>query len=184
MDLALQPFVLVVIAGPQASGKSATATALSSALRGRGESVALVELDQIAAMALPSLLDWETAHRITEVVTGEWARSGMTCVITEGTQSRDKIKRLLRQAPPGTAALTVVTTAPFEIAFSRAEGDRTRGVSREHDFLHAVYERWAKELAQIDRDLLLDTSVLTIDESVATILEAIDGARRQQRLSH
>lgn len=183
MDLALQPFVLVVIAGPQASGKSATATALSSALRGRGESVALVELDQIAAMALPSLPDWETAHRITEVVTGEWARSGPTCVITEGTQSRDKVERLLREAPPGAAALTVVTTAPFEVAFSRAQADRTRGLSRQHDFLQDVYERWAKELAQIQWDVFLDTSVLTINEGVETILEAIDGARRKRHLS-
>lgn len=46
---------LIIIVGPQASGKSTLAAALSRKLRDQGEDVALVELDQIAAMALPTL---------------------------------------------------------------------------------------------------------------------------------
>ena len=55
---------LVLLVGPQASGKSTLATALSEELRRRGELVALVELDQIAAMALPTLPNWDIATHI------------------------------------------------------------------------------------------------------------------------
>ncbi len=64
-------FVLLV--GPQASGKSTVARALCKELRQQGELVALVELDQIAEMALPTLPSWDTAARIFAMVAGEWA---------------------------------------------------------------------------------------------------------------
>ena len=84
MTTGTPPLVYVVIAGPQASGKSALTVALSDELRGQGERVAAVELDQIASMALPTLPGWEVAHQITEAVAGLWLRAGMTCVIVEG----------------------------------------------------------------------------------------------------
>jgi len=76
------PLAFVVIAGPQASGKSTLAIALSAALRRRDERVALVELDQIAGMALPTLPSWEAAHHIFETTAGLWARTELTCVIS------------------------------------------------------------------------------------------------------
>lgn len=65
MEASSTPLALVAVAGPQASGKSALARALSAELRRQGELVALVELDQIAAMALPTLPDWDTAQQIS-----------------------------------------------------------------------------------------------------------------------
>lgn len=169
--------VLVVIAGPQAAGKSTTAAALAADLRGRDESVALVELDQIAAMALPTLPGWDVAHEIFESIVGRWARGGVTCVIAEGSGFEDEAGRVRAQAPASTAVVTVAITVPFPIAFARARADGSRGVSRQYDFLHAVYERWPDDLAAMRADVVVDTHQHSLDEGVALIRAAIERAR-------
>jgi adenylylsulfate kinase-like enzyme len=171
------PLVLVVIVGPQASGKSTLATALSAEMRRRGESVALVELDQIAAMALPTLPDWDLAHQIFESVTGQWARAGLTCVIAEGSGSQGEVSRLHAQVPDSAVTTTVAVTAPFAVALARAQRDPSRGVSREYEFLSAVYERWPAEMARIDADLEVDTNELSIEQTVECVRAVIGVAR-------
>jgi shikimate kinase len=177
------PVALVVVAGPQASGKSTVAAALCADLRRDGEQVALVELDQIAGMARPTLPDWETAHRIFESVTGHWLRADLTCVIAEGSGSHAEVVRLIEQAPATAVVVTVVATVPFEFALGRAQADPTRGISRERDFLAAVYQRWSGELARFDHDVLLDTSEVGVEQSVETIRAAV-GRARQERAAH
>lgn len=172
--------MLIVVAGPQASGKSTLAAALSAELRRLGEAVALVELDQIAGMALPTLPSWQAAQRIFESVTGMWARTELTCVIAEGSGSQDEVSRLLRLAPSDAVTVTVVTTAPFEVAFARAQTDPTRGISKERSFLSGVYERWSSEVAQIDADVLIDTSVLSVEQGIERIRVAVGSARGGQ----
>jgi thymidylate kinase len=177
MDSAVNPLALVVVVGPQASGKSTLANALSAELRRRDEKVALVELDQIAAMALPTLPSWEAAHHIFESTTGLWARTALTCVIAEGSGTQDEVSRLLRQAPPDAVTVTVVTTASFEVALARAQADPTRGVSKEHSFLSRVYERWSREITRINSDVLIDTNALDVDQCIERIRAAISSAR-------
>jgi energy-coupling factor transporter ATP-binding protein EcfA2 len=177
MDILATPLALVIVVGPQASGKSTLATALSAELRQRGEGVALVQLDQIAAMALPTLPSWEAAHLVFEVTAGLWARTQLTCVIAEGSGSDDEVSRLRRQAPPDAVVVTVATTAPFEAAFARAQADSSRGISREYDFLLKVYQHWADELLRIDPDVAIDTSLLTIEEGIRRVSAAIRRAR-------
>ena len=184
MDAADTPFVLVVVAGPQASGKSTLAAALGAQLREDGETVALIELDQIAAMALPTLPSWEAAHQIFESVTGMWARAGLTCVIAEGSGTQDEISRLLSQAPPNAATITVVTTTPFEVAFDRAQADPTRGISKDRAFLSGVYEHWSDEITQIDADVVIDTNAVPVTEAIERIRVALTSARGDGVLSH
>lgn len=172
------PLAFVVIAGPQASGKSTVARALSEELRDEGERVALVELDQIAGMALPTLPRWETAFDIFASVAGQWAHADLTAVIAEGAGTGAEVARLLDRAPEGAAVLTVVTTAPFEVALSRARADLTRGVSRERAFLREIYKRWSGEIGRIETDVLLDTQALKVTESVRCIRDRIAVARR------
>ncbi|WP_128497333.1 AAA family ATPase [Labedella populi] len=176
MDTAI-PLALVIVVGPQASGKSTVAAALAAELRRRGERAALVELDQIAAMALPTLPNWEAAHRIFETTVGLWARTGLTCVIAEGSGSEDEVSRLRRQAPSGAVIVVVVTTVTLEAAFARAHMDPTRGISREWDFLNGVYEKWADELVRIGPDVVIDTSRLTVEQGVRRTISRIQSAR-------
>lgn len=127
-------------------------------------------------MAIPTLPDWDTAQQIFEATTGMWTRTGLTCVIAEGSGSQDEVERLLSQAPPNAA--TVVTTVPFDVAFARAQADHTRGISREHDFLRSVYDRWVTEITRITANVLIDTSANTLEHSVSQSLTAIRSARR------
>jgi len=172
-------FVLLI--GPQASGKSTVARALSMELRRRGELVALVELDQIAAMALPTLPSWDTAARIFAMVAGEWARADMTCVIAEGIASQDEVSILLDHIPVAAAIVTVVMTTPFEAALPRAQADPTRGPSRDRDWLADRYQEWSVEVDRLDADVHMDASALSVDQGVRQVQEAIESARSTRR---
>jgi thymidylate kinase len=180
MDSDAVPLALVIVAGPQASGKSTLASALSAELRRRGERVALVELDQIAAMALPTLPSWEAAHHIFETTTGLWARTDLSCVIAEGSGSADEVTRLRDQAPDDAAVVTVAATASFDTAFARAQADPTRGISKEHGFLSRVYELWADELERIEPDVVIDTSQVAVERGIQLVNSAIALARRRR----
>ena len=154
--------------------------ALSRELRAQGERVAAVELDQIASMALPTLPDWEVAHQITETVAGLWLRAGMSCVIVEGAGTSEEVRGLLQQTPDGVPALTIATTAPFDIAFERALADPSRGVSRQEKYLRAVYDRWEDELPRIEADLTLRTDRDSLQRCVEAVCSRIARVRRQQ----
>lgn len=177
-DLRSQP-VVVLLAGPQASGKSTLALGLTDELRRGGESVALVELDQIAAMALPTLPTWTVAHRVFELVVGEWARSTLSCVIAEGSGSKSEVSALRAALPTGAPVVTVAVTASLSTAFARAQQDGSRGVSRQYEYLEAVYQRWPVELARLDADIILDTDSLSVPEAVERLRVALAGTRNR-----
>ena len=177
MDTRETPPALIIVAGPQASGKSTLATALSVELRDQGERVALVELDQIAAMALPTLPSWEAAHHIFEATIGLWARTGLTCVVAEGSGSDDEVSRLRTQALPGAVIVTVATTVALETAIARAQSDPTRGISKDQSFLSRIYRDWTAELTRISPDIVIDTDRCTVEESVERIGVTLGAAR-------
>lgn len=174
-----KPPLLILIAGPIAGGKSTVARALAQRLRHSGDQVALVELDQIAEMALPTLPDWAVAQTIFGSVVGQWLRSPLTVVIAEGPGSESEVDGVLSHVPDGTPVLTVVLTSSFEIAFARAQTDPTRGISRDHDFLFGAFQSWAADRVRIEYDVLLDTGIVTVDACVATIYSHLS----QQRVS-
>jgi adenylylsulfate kinase-like enzyme len=167
--------------GPQASGKSTVARALSAELRRRGERVALVELDQVAEMALPTLPSWETAGRIFAMVAGEWARADLTCVVAEGIASQDEVSLLLEHTPAAAAVVTVVMTTPFDVALPRAQADLTRGASRERGWLADRYQEWSVELGRIDADVQVDAGASSVDQAVEQVHAAIELARAAGR---
>lgn len=164
---------LVLIAGPIAAGKSAVSRALAETLRSDGHLLALVELDQIADMARPTLPDWADAHRIFASVTTQWLDAGLDLVIAESVSSRSELDRVLRNVPAGTPQLTVVLTCDVDTARHRALADPTRGVSRQEDFMRRVHAAWALQLPQIPADLVLDTASLPLTESVRRIRAAL-----------
>lgn len=170
--------VLVAIAGPQASGKSTIAAALGRALRDNGDRVAVIELDAIAAMALPTLPGWDTAHGIFEAVTGLWLLADLTVVVAEGSGSAAEVDRLVAAAPADVDVITVALTTDLESAYARALSDPTRGISKQYDFLETVYARWPAELERIDPDLLLDTSRLDVGASLSALVQELDQRRR------
>ncbi|SDS34947.1 AAA family ATPase [Microlunatus soli] len=177
MESSSLAFVLLV--GPQASGKSTIARALAAELRREGERVALVELDQIAEMARPTLPSWDTASRIFAMVAGEWARDDLTCVIAEGISSQDEVSILLEQVPEAAAMITVAMTTPLEAALPRAQADPSRSTSPSRDryWLAERYQEWSLEKDRIGADVLLDASAMPLDQSVRKLIADIRSAR-------
>lgn len=144
-----------MISGPIASGKSSVAAELTARLRHAGRSVALVGLDSVAEMALPTLPDWEWVHRIHAQLVGLWLASGIDIVVGEGTSSPTEVDQVLDQVPDGSRVFHVVLTADFEQALARAQADATRGLSRDRDFLRRDHQRFAATEQLLPCDLRL-----------------------------
>lgn len=173
---------LVLVQGPIAVGKSALARALTARLRRDGARVALVELDQIAEMALPTLPDWADAHRIFCSVVAQWLGTPPDVVVAEGVGSPEEAAALhaavadARGAPPdGEPTLSVVLTVAYATALERALADPTRGISRDPAFLRREYDRWDRVREEMPADLRLDTSAATLEECVEAVLGRLGG---------
>ena len=82
-----------MISGLIASGMSTLANEIVRQLRSRGLSVALTDLDTVAAMALPTLPDWDWAHHIHAQLVGAWLATNIDVVIDEDTSSREEVHR-------------------------------------------------------------------------------------------
>lgn len=162
--------VLVLIIGPIAGGKSALAAALTDQLRQDGRQVALVGLDEIAAMALPTLPDWQDAHTIHASVVGQWLRTSLDVVVAEGPESREQVQLVLDQVPAQTQVLKVIVTIDHEIALARAQADPTRGISKQPEFLSRVHREWQAEWPLIECDVIIDTGLTALADSVAAVL--------------
>lgn len=86
---------MIMVSGPIASGKSTIARRAAEMARVAGWSVVLTDLDTVAEMALPSLADWEWAHRAHAALVGCWLRSGIDLIIDEGTCNRHEVDMIL-----------------------------------------------------------------------------------------
>ncbi len=164
---------LIVISGPIASGKSTLASAVVAELRDRGHVVALTDLDTVAGMALPSLSDWEQAHRVHAQLVGAWLRTEVDVVVDEGTSTRHEVELILTQVPDGIRVRQVVLTADFERSLQRAQSDPTRGLSRQRDFLYADHRRYADELPHLPSDLRLDVEGRTPPDLARRVIAAL-----------
>ena len=179
MGSSTSPVPVVLTAGPQPSVTRTVARALVAALRERDERVAFVELDEIAGMALPTLLSWDVAADVFATVIGEWASSDLTCVVAEGIASRSEIDMVSARVPEPAAIMTIAMTTPLGTAVPRALNDPTRGISRDERWLSDRYDEWQRERALIDEDLALDMGSLSVQEGVARTMAAIEAKRSE-----
>jgi energy-coupling factor transporter ATP-binding protein EcfA2 len=158
---------LVVVSGPIASGKSTLAAELARLLRSAGESVAVVGLDTVAEMALPTLDDWAWAREIYGQVVRAWLKTPISTVIAEGTAIPSEVGELLGHVPRDVRVVTVLLVTRYETALSRVRADPTRGRSRDPEFLDRMYRRFNDGLTGMAADLSF-----TSDESSAGALAA------------
>ena len=165
------------MSGPIASGKSTLASELADLLRSAGEAVAVVGLDTIAEMALPTLDDWTWAHEIHGQVVGGWLATPIPTVIAEGTGTQAEVERMLQHVPSDVSVLRVLLVTRYETALSRATADPTRGVSKEPEFLAKMYQRFNDELPEMTYDLRLDSEASSAAVLAAMIVAAIREGR-------
>jgi chloramphenicol 3-O-phosphotransferase len=142
------PPLLVVVNGPIASGKSTVARALGRELRARGRRAAVIDLDLLYDMldhrAKSDEALWLLARQAAAVLADRFWAAGVDAVVVEGSFS---------DAPKRAALLDCLTTAvqpqvvtlrvSFAEALRRAQGDPTRGLSRDPTFLAGAHADFA-----------------------------------------
>lgn len=164
---------LLVVAGPIAGGKSTLAGAIGERLRAGGHTVAIVGLDEVAAMALPALPDWHWAHEAHARLVAAWLATPIDLVVAEGPGTPAELDCLMKQAPGTVRSATVLLTSSYAVAQQRASADPTREVSKEPRFLRRHYERFEQVREAIPRDLTIDTGVHDLEACTDHVMRHI-----------
>jgi energy-coupling factor transporter ATP-binding protein EcfA2 len=164
---------LVLIIGPIASGKSTLAATLAGKLRSSGETVAVVGLDTVAEMALPTLSDWTWAHEIHGQLVGAWLEKPIQTVIAEGPGTPGEIELIMRHVGPDVRVRKVLITTAYETALARAAADPSRGLSKDPEFLRRMHRRFEEVRPDISCDVQFDTGEMSSNDIARQIIEGL-----------
>ena len=169
--------MVIVICGPIASGKSTVAKALAQLFEQQGFPAAAIDLDLVYEMlqtdgsAKASPTTWRRARRAAAGLTDVLLREGVAVVIAEGdfltAEERAEYVDALESADQPLFATMRVSV---DVALERVQGDASRGLSRDPDFLRGHYEQMEGAIhGRPESDLVVDTSSLGIGEAARTI---------------
>ncbi|MCP8999592.1 ATP-binding protein [Pseudarthrobacter sp. RMG13] len=172
-DIAVPVRRLVLIIGPIASGKSTLADTLADKLRSSGEAVAVVGLDTVAEMALPTLTDWSWAHEVHGQLVGAWLEKPIPTVIAEGPATPEEIEQIMRHVGPDVSVRKVLITARYETALARVIQDPTRGLSKDPEFLQRMYRRFEQTRPDIAHDVQFDTEELSSSDIAERVIDGL-----------
>jgi adenylylsulfate kinase-like enzyme len=168
--------VVIVITGPIASGKSTVARELEKVLTDRGTRTAVIDLDEVAGHvsgdgSAPGESNWTMARRETATRANAYEADGFAVVIADGSfnmpDDRAALEVHLRAT---TLPIYVTLQVSFEEALRRAQGDPSRGRSRDREFLRSYFAGRRAVLATPSAgDLVIDTEGTTAIEVAAKI---------------
>jgi hypothetical protein len=172
--------MVIVITGPIASGKSSVARALFHELAGLGVHAAVIDLDILEDMLTadgprPELPTWTLARRAAGRLANGFLAEGIAVVIADGSYNLASDRAAFEQhlgSDVGPRYVTLEVT--YEEALRRAQGDPTRGVSRDPAFLGPYYE--AALAATVDRpatDIVIDTEGVSPADAAAEIARTV-----------
>ena len=143
---------LIVITGPVAGGKSSTSAVVASQLRQTLGPSAVVGLDELYLMAKQGSSwgeqqSWERARQGAAALADAWFASGIRFVVVDGEfftpEEWTQFRTHLHTAP----LVTFLTLrASYEEVYQRAQGDHTRGASREPAFLKELHTHFNNAL--------------------------------------
>ena len=169
---------LVILTGPIAAGKNTVADGLAQRLTGRGHTVVVADVDEVAAMvrapgaAAAGL--WFAAHEAHGALVGRWLRSNVDYVVVVGPfWTAEERATLLAPVPDGVDTLWVVIDAPVSATFPRALADPGRALSRDPAFHQRAHDRFRKWLPSIPADQTFDSEELSADQIAAAIAETL-----------
>jgi predicted kinase len=169
------PTQLVAITGSIASGKSAVARALAARLRSGGRSAAVIDLDVVYQMLgddpKADAAIWSAARDLAGAIAAAAFVQGVAWVIVEGEfwSAQDRADLVARV--PGDARVTWVTLdVSYPEALRRAQGDPTRGLSKDPGILRAHLEEFRAALRSMPgSDLVIDTESSSVEEIAARL---------------
>jgi adenylylsulfate kinase-like enzyme len=172
--------VVIVITGPIASGKSTVARELARELERNDVRAEVIDLDLVhdRLTANGSPLDdsaWTRARRETATVANAFLEDGVAVVIADGSFNVPSDRAALaRHIRPGSRLVFVTLRVSFEEALRRAQGDSTRGRSRDRLFLGSHFAARHDVLAAAPAtDIVIDTERATARAAAATIARLI-----------
>ena len=163
----------MLIIGPIASGKTTLANTLADKLRGSGRAVAVVGLDTVAEMALPTLADWTWAHEVHGRLVGAWLETPIPIVVAEGPETPTEIEQVLLHVGSEVRVLRILITSGYVTALARAMADPNRGLSKDPDFLRGMYDRFEATRDDIAYDLKVDTEDVSSSDIARQIMELL-----------
>jgi hypothetical protein len=144
--------LLVALTGPVGGGKSAVALALADHLRAHGSSAAVIDLDVVYSMVRqrPGFGDpnaWRTARRAAASLAEVCFTAGMDTVLVEGEFFNARDWDEVRSRLPGETRSGLVTLAvAYENVLRRVQGDPSRGMSRNPQFLQRLHTEFLNAL--------------------------------------
>jgi hypothetical protein len=169
---------LVILTGPIAAGKNTAADRLAQCLTGRGKTVVVADVDDIAAMvgapgaAAAGL--WFAAREAHGALVGQWMRSDVEYVVAVGPiYSAEEQAALTCTLPDGAAVLWVVIDAAVSVTLARAQADPRRGLSREPEFHHAAHRRFRELLPAIPVDHVFNSEELEAEQIATEIVDML-----------
>jgi adenylylsulfate kinase-like enzyme len=159
---------VVVITGPIASGKSTIARELAWELERLHVRAEVIDLDLVHDRLTVdgSRSDdstWTLARREAATAANAFLEDGVAVVIAEGSFNVPSDRAAFAQhLRPGSDLVFVTLRVSFEEALRRAQGDPTRGVSRDRQFLAAHFAARGDALGAVPAtDIVIDTERTT-----------------------
>ena len=156
--------VVIVITGPIASGKSTLAREVAGVLERRDIRTAVIDLDVVHATLITAGLAsddaiWTLARRRAADLANSLRNEGVTVIIAEGSFNIPSHRAAFAEhLHPESDPIYVTLSVSFTEALRRAQGDPTRGRSRDPDFLGSYFARAEETHPTIPTtDLVIDT---------------------------
>lgn len=171
--------LLVLVAGPIASGKSTLARAVARRLREQGTPAAAVDVDLVyelleergSSAGEPEA--WRRAHRLGGRIVAALFAEGVEVAVAEGDFLDEDTERDFLAAARPAHVRKIVLRASLETALGRVLVDDDRGISRDRAFLARHYEEIGAALTRRPAaELLLDTDEMSLEEAVAATVAA------------
>jgi hypothetical protein len=174
--------ILVTITGPIASGKNTIAALLAEHWSGRGLTVVIVDVDDVAAMiatpgaAATSLRS--AVHEAHGALVARWMLSEVDAVISVGPiYSQTEQEALFGGLPPDARPWRVLIDAPLSATWERVSADEGRALSRQRDFHLAAHARFRSLMSAIPSDLVFDSGETGARDIATAIARAIGAVR-------
>jgi shikimate kinase len=168
--------MVIVITGPIASGKSTVARELVGELERAQVRAEVIDLDQVYESIAgdgpkSDAATWGLARREAALRANALATEGVAVVIAEGSfNALEDRAAFSRHLSPGKAPLFVTLQVGYDEALRRAQGDPTRGLSRDPEFLRAYFDSAERVRAAIPAsDIVIDTEQTTASAAAIAI---------------
>ena len=169
--------LLIVITGPVGGGKSSTGLALAHALQRRDRVVAVIDLDQVHGFVrqMDNSDDetaWQRARAGAAGLSNAFFDRGVSVVVVEGQFfTAAELDGLLAPIPASIRRDIFTLNVSYAQAWTRVQGDPSRGMSKNPAFLKAMLCKFELALPFLTRaSTIVEADTPTLDDVVRELI--------------